>query len=55
MGDVKRQYRPCAADEPQRNEARPRPAPNNWEVKQRGNDFEVVRPKEERRAKEPRE
>ena len=55
MGDVKRQYRPNAADEPQRSDASARPAQNNWEVKQRGNDFEVVRPKEERRAREPRE
>ncbi len=55
MGDVKRQYRPTAADEPQRRDGGPRPAQNNWEVKQRGNDFEVVRPKEERLPRENRE
>jgi hypothetical protein len=55
MGDIKRQYRPNAADEAQQDKTQQRTLRDSWEVKQRGNDFDVVQPRSERAPREPSE
>lgn len=52
MGDIKRKYRPEAGEGQSQAKPQERSPQGSWEVKQRGNDFDVVRPRSERAPKD---